>query len=102
MGDLVLAVPEIRTECLALGSLNPSDAQALHEYRSDPEVACHQTWQPVRSRMRGVFIDGIHGVAFDTPGTWVQPAIRQQSDARLVGDLGAHFLPDDPRQVEVG
>jgi RimJ/RimL family protein N-acetyltransferase len=102
MGVVVLPLPEIRTERLTLGSLHASDAQALYEYRSDPEVARYQTWQPGSVEDARVFIDGVQGVAVDTPGTWVQLAIRQQSNARLVGDLGVHFLPDDPRQVEVG
>ena len=80
MGVLVLPVPEIRTERLTLGSLHASDAQALYEYRSDPEVARYQTWQPGSVEDARVFIDGVQGVAFDTPGTWVQLAIRQQGD----------------------
>lgn len=94
--------PEILTERLRLSRLTASDAPVMYEYRSDPEVCRYQTFEPATLGDVEDFIASLQSSKFDTPGTWFQFAIRQRESGLLVGDLGTHFLADDPRQVEIG
>ena len=74
----------------------------MYGYRSDPEVCRYQSFEPGSLAHVEAFIDSLQPNAFDTPGTWFQFAIRLQESDLLIGDLGTHFMADDPRQVEIG
>ena len=94
--------PEILTQRLRLSKLMASDAPAMFEYRSDPEVCRYQSLEPGSLRDVEKFIGSIESTPFDTAGTWFQFAIRLRESGQLIGDLGTHFIADDPRQVEIG
>ena len=68
--------PEIETQRLRLNALNPGDASALFAYRSDLAVSRYQGWVPGSLDEVSLFISGQQSIAFDTPGTWYQFAIR--------------------------
>ena len=97
-----MAGPEILTQRLRLSQLVASDAPAMFDYRSDPEVCRYQSFEPGALADVEAFIGGMQSHAFDTAGTWYQVAIRLQEPDLLVGDIGAHFTAADPRQVEIG
>ncbi len=97
-----MPTPEIVTERLLLNPLLASDAAALFEYRSDPDVGRYQSWAPAHLDEATDFIEDLQAVVFDTPDTWFQLAVRLRESSVLVGDLGMHFVADEPRQVEVG
>lgn len=42
------------------------------------------------------------GVAFGTPGAWVQVAALDRANGELVGDCAVHVLADQPATAEVG
>jgi len=94
--------PTLHTRHLAIVPLVAKDAQAMFEYRADPEVCRYQSFAPRTLGDIEAFIDGLRSIAFDTAGTWFQFAIRHRESGRLIGDLGTHFSADDPRQVEIG
>lgn len=94
--------PEILTRRLRLSPLTASDAPAMYEYRSDPEICRYQSFEPGSLEEVEDLIEGQQHTAFDTAGTWFQFAVRQREDGGLVGDIGTHFLAGDPRQVEIG
>lgn len=94
--------PEILTERLKLSQLMASDALAMYQYRSDPEVCRYQTFEPGSLAEVEEFIAGLQSNDFDTAGSWFQFAIRLRESGLLIGDLGTHFMADDPRQVEIG
>ena len=97
-----MAQPEILTERLKLSPLAAADAPAMYAYRSDPEVCRYQSFEPGSLAEVQAFIAGLQAATFDTAGTWFQFAIRRRDTEQLIGDLGAHFLAADPRQVEIG
>ena len=97
-----MAGPEIVTQSLKLTPFLGSDAAVFFEYRSDSEVCQYQSWAPGSIDDALHFINGLQSVAFDTPGTWFQLAVRLRESDLLIGDLGVHFPADDPRQAEVG
>ena len=94
--------PEILTQRLRLSQLIASDAPAMYEYRSDPEVCQYQSFEPGTLEDVEVFISGLESNTFDTASTWFQFAIRLRESDQLIGDFGTHFIADDPRQVEIG
>lgn len=94
--------PRIVTERLILAPLGSADALRLFEYRSNPEVARYQSWEPGSVDEAADFIAGLEPVGFDTPGTWFQLGIRLTGSDLLIGDLGVHFSSEEPREVEVG
>lgn len=94
--------PEIKTQRLCLKALNSDDASALFAYRSDPAVSRYQGWVPGSVDEVAQFISGQQSIAFDTPGTWYQFAIRLRDTDLLVGDLGVRFPEEDLHQVEIG
>lgn len=94
--------PVIKTTRLALSKLVAADAPALYGYRSEPEVCRYQSFEPGSLADAESFIEKLQPNAFDTVGTWFQFGIRRNDSDLLIGDIGAHFLADDPRQVEIG
>ena len=97
-------MPALRflTERLLVDSLREDDAPDLHWYRSHPDVARYQSWVPVSVEETAAFIRSCHSVAFDTPGTWYQLALRLRDAESLVGDLGVHFVAESRYQAEIG
>lgn len=89
------------SRCL-LRDLQDRDLAAFAEYRSDPLVACYQSWSPpfsledARDLLRSV-----RSTPLDMPGTWYQIAIADPATDALMGDCALHFL-DDGMQVEIG
>lgn len=92
--------PVLTTRRLRLGRLRPEDAEAFYAYRSLPEVSRHLSFVPESLADVESYIQQSLSVAYNTPGTWFQVAVRLEET--LIGDLGIHFLAEDPRQVEVG
>ena len=93
---------ELLTPRLALRRLAPSDVEAMFEYRSRPDVARFQTWEPQSLEQVHSFVEGLLNVEPDTPGAWFQLAITLQESGLLIGDCGLHFLAEETRQAEVG
>ncbi len=97
-----MEAPEILTKRLCLTQLIKSDAPAMHAYRSDPEVCRYQSFEPTSQKEVEAFIAGLLENRFNMPGTWFQFGIRLRNSNVLIGDLGVHFMDDDPRQTEIG
>jgi len=93
---------ELLTPRLALRRLGPSDVAAMFDYRSRPEVARFQTWEPQSLEQVHSFVESLLDVEPDTPGAWFQLAITLRESGLLIGDCGLHFLAEETRQAEVG
>jgi RimJ/RimL family protein N-acetyltransferase len=91
---------DVATARLRFDALRREDAAALFAYRADPAVSRYQGWRPgsVEEALR--FIERQQAVAFDTPGSWFQFALRLGGSGELAGDLGLHFVDADT--VEFG
>jgi RimJ/RimL family protein N-acetyltransferase len=73
----------ITTPRLVLRRFRPSDDEALTAYRTDPEVARFQSWNPATTAADLAAGDP------DAPG-WFQYAVERTADHTLIGDLGVH------------
>jgi RimJ/RimL family protein N-acetyltransferase len=92
----------IKTPRLILDELRSEDAETLFAYRSDPDVARYQGWQPSKQSEASDFIARQGSVAFASAGSWCQLAIRLGDDRSLIGDLGVHFPDERDGAVELG
>lgn len=94
-----MLMPTLR---LHFAALRPDDATALFHYRADPVVARYQGWRPTSLMAVHDFIVAQQTLAPDTPGSWVQRAIRLRADETLIGDLGIHIPAERAESVEFG
>ena len=79
------------------------DAEALAAYRSDPEVARYQAWEPPCStRAAEAFIASLEPLTPGTPGQWFQFAVGLAPGGELIGDVALCPGERDPRQAELG
>jgi RimJ/RimL family protein N-acetyltransferase/uncharacterized damage-inducible protein DinB len=93
---------ELLTRRLALRQLYLSDVGAMFDYRSGPDVARFQTWEPQSQEQVRSFIASFLDLEPDTPGAWFQLAITLRESGLLIGDCGLHFPVGETRQAEVG
>ena len=92
---------QLETARLRLDALRHDDAAALFAYRADPAVSRYQGWRPVALDEAVRFIERQQAVAFDTPGSWFQFAVRLRETGELAGDLGLHFVDADTMEFGV-
>ena len=91
------------TDRLVIRRFRPEDAPTLAAYRSDPDVARYQSWEPpfeVASARR--FIDSLAPDHPDTPGDWFQFAVVDAATGRHIGDVAAGVDGDDSRLATIG
>jgi RimJ/RimL family protein N-acetyltransferase len=94
---------EIVTERLVLRLLQAQDVPAFAAYRSDPDVARHQSWDASYTVADGErLVAAQQGVDFGAPGPWVQIAAVERATGALCGDCAVRVLHDQPRTAEVG
>jgi RimJ/RimL family protein N-acetyltransferase len=89
------------TPRLWLDALREEDAPALFAYRADPAVARYQGWRPQQLGEVQAFIAEQASVAWATPRSWCQRAVRLHNGT-LIGDIGVHFIDDPADTVELG
>ena len=94
---------ELRTPRLVLRRFRPADAPAFQVYRSDPDVARYQSWDPTYSLDDAeTFMAAIAHASPGTPGDWFQFAVISASTGRLIGDVGLRTDADEPGLLELG
>jgi RimJ/RimL family protein N-acetyltransferase len=94
--------PSLTTERLLIRPLVPTDARAVHAYRTHHDVRRYQGWQPSSLEEVTSFVNRMAGEEFDRVGTWFQLAICLKASRELIGDLGLHFEGPENLQVELG
>jgi RimJ/RimL family protein N-acetyltransferase len=94
---------EIVTPRLLLRPFEPGDAPAFAAYRSDPDVARHQSWDTTYSLADAEqLVAGQQGLVLGAPGPWVQVAVVDRSTEELLGDCAVRVVTDQPRTAELG
>lgn len=93
---------KIQTDQLIIRHLEETDLTDFHCYRSNPEVTKYQGFDVMDERQATQFIrDNAHRF-FGTPGEWVQYAIENTKNNRLIGDCAIKLDIHDKRIAEVG
>nr|WP_240733964.1 GNAT family protein [Dyella soli] len=87
---------------MRLDALRDDDAPALFMYRSHPDVARYQGWQPTQLDEARRWIAGQNPTDTPAPGQWFQRAIRRLESGALIGDLGACMPAEPGMWVDIG
>ena len=93
---------EISGESVVLRRFRESDAQALADYRSDPEVARYQSYDVCTLGEAQRAIASFASVSPGQPGEWFQFAVSRRGESELIGDCALRCDAEDPRQGEMG
>ena len=90
----------LQTPRLTLRLLRLSDAEAFFAYRSLPDVALYQGWEPQSLEEATDFlVKNASAIPF-APDAWMQLGVCLAS-GELIGDVGVHFYFDG-KQIELG
>jgi aminoglycoside 6'-N-acetyltransferase len=90
----------LATERLSLRQLERRDVEVISAYRSDPEVARHQSWSaPYPIEMAAALVGEMEARRLDLPG-WTQVAVELRATGELVGDVA--FERRDAREAAIG
>lgn len=93
----------LETPHVVVRTLSESDLAGLVAYRCDPDVARYQDWNSDFSQAEArSLLPNLDDPELGTPGRWTQLAIAERESGRLCGDIGIHFLEEQPLTVEVG
>jgi RimJ/RimL family protein N-acetyltransferase len=96
-------VAEILTERLLLRPFRAEDLPAFVAYRSEPEVARYQSWDPTYSMADAErFLASQQDVELGAPGEWVQLAAVDRRSGMLCGDCAVRVVTAQPATAEVG
>lgn len=90
----------LQTPRLTLRPLTPADAEAFFAYRSLPEVALFQGWEPQTLAEATDFLVKNASVLPFENDAWMQLGVYLAS-GELIGDVGVHFYFDG-KQIELG
>lgn len=97
-----MQTPRISTPRLILTPLEPSDAPAMFEYRSDPDVCRFQGYEPASLGDTEAFLAEQIPKDFLEAGQWHSLAIRLQESTLLIGDIALRIPAQKPQQAEIG
>jgi RimJ/RimL family protein N-acetyltransferase len=86
---------------VTLRRLRPDDLTAFQAYRHDPEVGRYQGWEPVADADARAFLEAMAREPFGRAGEWLQIAIADSTDDRLLGDIGVYTMTAG-REAEFG
>jgi [ribosomal protein S5]-alanine N-acetyltransferase len=84
-----------------LRQFRPSDLPRFVEYRADPRLAEHQSWEPMSHEAAASFLSEMTGATHFKPGDWVQLAVADVATDELIGDVGL-FSSEDRTFAELG
>lgn len=92
----------IQTPRLLLRPLSISDCNDFFRYRSLPEVAVYQSFEPMTKEEAQAFILENSHYHLGMPGEWIQYGIEVRKTNSLIGDFALKLDPEDPQLAELG
>lgn len=93
---------KLETPRLILRRLQEDDLEDFLDYRSHPEVAKYQYWEPFTSDQALSYIMKYKDSKPRIPGEWFQLGIVDKESNRLIGDCALKLDGVEPRNAEVG
>jgi aminoglycoside 6'-N-acetyltransferase len=92
----------ILTTRLLLRRFTTDDLAAFQSYRSDPELARYQGWEPMPDEEAELFLSAQANRTLGVAGEWLQVAVTLRDTGRLIGDLGLCVIDEAGSSVELG
>jgi RimJ/RimL family protein N-acetyltransferase len=100
--ELALERP-VRTPRLVLRTLVPRDADALHAYRSLPEVARYVPFEPMGPQAIAERLEGLWSrTRSDVQGGGIVVGFERLDTGELIGDLALMLTSEEHRGGEIG
>jgi len=84
-----------RSQRVVVRRLRAADLARFQAYRHDPEVGRYQGWEPQADAEALAFLEEMAVEPFGRVGEWIQLAIADPDDDRLLGDIGLHVGEDE-------
>ncbi len=93
----------LETEHLSIRRFVEGDLSDLVEYRTRPDVARYQDWTTDWNLSEAErFLESPDEPELGTRGEWTQLAVIERRSGALCGDIGVHFVAEQPATAEVG
>jgi RimJ/RimL family protein N-acetyltransferase len=92
----------IKTTRLVLRRFSVEDLGAFQAYRSDPDLARYQGWQPTSDEQARVFLAEQSKQELGSAGQWLQVAVTLRDAGEVIGDLGLCMLDEGKGEVTLG
>jgi len=93
----------LESERLILRPFQEADIAPFAAYRSDPDIARYQSWEPpVTLEQAAKFVGEMKNARPGVPGEWYQWAVERKAAAGLIGDCAFQIMPHEPGQAEIG
>jgi RimJ/RimL family protein N-acetyltransferase len=86
---------------LVLRRFERGDLPTFQSYRSDPEIARYQGWEPMTDADAVAFVDKHSRLEFGVDDQWIQIAIVLRETSELIGDIGLRVF-EGGRAAEIG
>jgi RimJ/RimL family protein N-acetyltransferase len=93
---------KIETESLVLKNIGSSRYEELYNYRSLPEVARYQLWEPYSIDTAKTFVKKYDSDKTAIPGEWTMFGLFLKKSDILIGDTAFKAEKDEPRNFEYG
>lgn len=97
----MLALPMV-TDRLLLRRFTIEDLEVFQGYRSDPEVALYQGWEPMPDREARAYLAEQATQVLGASGQWLQVAVARYDTGALIGDIGLCVIDEPGGVVELG
>ncbi len=92
----------LHSERLIIEPLGPSDVADFVRYRQEPDVARWQSWTTDYSADDAAALVADQPSGLPELGRWLQLALHDRRDGRLLGDVAVHRVCDTPATFELG
>jgi RimJ/RimL family protein N-acetyltransferase len=96
-------IPHPEGARFGLRRLRSADLPAMVGYRSEPDVARYQSWTPDWNEADARRLhEADRRTTHVSAGEWIQLVIEELTGRAVCGDVGVHFVADQPDTVEIG
>jgi RimJ/RimL family protein N-acetyltransferase len=92
----------IRTTRLVLRRFSVEDLGAFQAYRSDPDLARYQGWQPTSDEQARAFLAKQAKQVLGSARQWLQVAVTLSDTGEVIGDLGLCVLDASKGEITLG
>jgi RimJ/RimL family protein N-acetyltransferase len=92
----------IKTTRLVLRRFSTEDLEAFQAYRSDPDLARYQGWEPTSDEQALAFLAEQAKQELGAAGQWLQVAVTRRDTGEVIGDLGLCFVDESKGIITLG
>ena len=92
----------LETDRIFLRNINENDLDDFHHYRSSPELAKYQSWNPFSRKQALEYLLKYSNSELGTRGQWTMLGIFHKSDNLIIGDVSLKVNAIEPRNGEIG